>query len=118
MKSEITFEAEDIEVAESSYTAICTILYEKVDTSFDHEFGTEKGHEFAIQSVQIDSWMQFNEDGEVIAEWSFDKSNPAITEICEHLADQIERECESAILEEITESEGDFGFDYPDSDEF
>lgn len=118
MKSEITFEAEEIEVGESFYTAICTILYEKVDTSFDHEFGTEKGHEFAIQSVQIDSWMQFNEDGEVIAEWSFDKSNPAVTEICEHLADKIERECESAILEEITESEGDFGFDYPDSDEF
>lgn len=51
------YKIEGIEYNDKDYSGLITINfdgdYEKIDSSFDHEFGTEEGHHYELKNVRV-----------------------------------------------------------------
>lgn len=58
-----SYKIEAIEYQDKDYSGLITIHfdgdYEKVDDSFDHEFGTEEGYHYELKNVVIE-FIEFN----------------------------------------------------------
>jgi len=54
-----SYSIEAIEYQDKDYSGLITIHfdgdYEKIDDSFDHEFGTEEGYHYELKNVRIES---------------------------------------------------------------
>ena len=53
-----SYSIEEIEYQDKDYSGLITIHfdgdYEKIDDSFDHEFGTEEGYHYELKNVRIE----------------------------------------------------------------
>lgn len=51
------YKIEGIEYNDKDYSGLITINfdgdYDKIDSSFDHEFGTEEGHHYELKNVRV-----------------------------------------------------------------